>query len=317
MQRLQPLFAQRLHITQGPGNDPVAQRHDQPALLGQRYELAGREQAALAVTPAHQRFQPDNLAGAQIQTRLVMQFQLVTAQGSAQLAFKVGQAAGITVDAFIEHMKSATLGAFGLLHGDVCVPHQWICPGIGAGMGDAQAAADQQAFAVNPVRLGHYLGDAFGHPFGPLGGTMGVDQQGELIASQPRQLVAGFELALEPCYHLQDQPVASLMPQRIVGVTKVVQVQMAQGNAAPVTFGQSHGQQGLKTLAVGDTGQWIFFGQALQRVLQQATFAHMTQAAAQNIRCQAGAYKPVTDSLGHRRRLGIKQQNRGQAAATR
>ena len=31
------------------------------------------------------------------------------------------------------------------------------------------------------------------------------------------------------------------------GSSKVVQVQMAQGNAAAVIFGQTHGQQGLET----------------------------------------------------------------------
>ena len=123
MQRLQAAFAQGLHIAQGPGNHPVTQRHDQSALLGQWHEFVGCEQAALGVAPAYQCFEPDNVARTQIQARLVVQFQFVTAQRPAQLAFEVGQAAGTTIDALVEHVEGAALGAFGLLHGDVCVPH--------------------------------------------------------------------------------------------------------------------------------------------------------------------------------------------------
>ncbi len=195
-------------------------------------------------------------------------------------------AAGIAVDAFVEDMKGAALGALGLLHGDMRVPHQRVGAGLGAGMGDAQAATDQQALAIDPIGLGHGFGDALGHPFGALGRAAGVDQQGKLIAAQARQLVAGFELALEPRNHLQDQPVAGLVAEGIVGVTEVVEVQVAQGQAAPFVFRQARGQQGLEALAVGDTGQRVLLGQALQGVFQHATLAHMAQAAAQGIGVQ-------------------------------
>jgi len=269
------------------------------------------------MAPAHQRFQPDDLPRAQVQPRLVMQLQFVTAQSPAQLAFEVGQAAGVAIDTFVEYVKSAALGAFSLLHGNVCVPHQRVGPGVGAGVGDAQATADQQALTVNPVGLGHHLGDALGHPFGAFRRTMGVDQQGEFVAAQPGQLVAGLKLAFEARHHLQDQPIARLMAQCVVGVAKVVQVQVAQGYTATVAFSQAHGQQGLETLTVGDAGQRVFFGKTLQRVLQQAAFTHMAQAAAQHIAGQAGAHQPVADARRGARRFAVEQQNRGQAAAAR
>ena len=121
-------------------------------------------------------------------------------------------------------------------------------------MGNAKAATDQQAFTVDPVGLAHDFGDTFGDPFGPLGCAAGVDQQGKFIAAQPGNLIAGFELAFEACHDLQDQTVTGLMPEGIVSVTKIVEVQVPEGNAAPVTFGQSHCQQGLEPLSVGDAG---------------------------------------------------------------
>lgn len=97
------------------------------------------------MAPAHQGFEADDMPIVQVQARLVMQLQLITAQRPAQFAFQVGKAAGVTVDPFIEDMKGAALGALGLLHGDMRVPHQRVGAGLGAGMGHTEAAADQQA----------------------------------------------------------------------------------------------------------------------------------------------------------------------------
>ncbi len=83
-----------------------------------------------------------------------MQFQLIATQGPAQLAFEVGHAPRVAVDAFVEDMEGAALGALGLLHGDVRVPHQRVGAALRAGMGDAEAGADQQAFAIDPIRFG-------------------------------------------------------------------------------------------------------------------------------------------------------------------
>jgi len=195
-------------------------------LLGQRHEFARRQQATFSVTPAHQGFEADNLAVFEVQAWLVMQFQLIATQRPTQLAFEVGHAAGIAVDAFVEDVKGAALSALGLLHGDVRVPHQRIGAGLGAGVGDAQTGTDQQAFAVDPIGLCQCLGDSFGHPLGALRRAAGVDQQGELIAAQPRQLIARLELAFQPRDHLQNQPVASLMAEGVVGVAEVVEVEV-------------------------------------------------------------------------------------------
>ncbi|MCY1450534.1 hypothetical protein D9M71_673490 [compost metagenome] len=77
VQRRQPVFAQGLHVAQRTGDDPVAQRHDQAALLGQRHELARRQQPALVMPPTDQRLEPDDAAIFQVEPGLVMQFQLI------------------------------------------------------------------------------------------------------------------------------------------------------------------------------------------------------------------------------------------------
>ncbi|MNF86500.1 hypothetical protein D3C84_689380 [compost metagenome] len=275
MQRWQSQLEQRLHVAQGPGNYPVPQRHDQTALLSQWHELARRQQTALGMAPAHQGFEADDLPVFEVQPWLVMQLQLIAAQCPTQLGFEVGDAAGIAIDALVENVKGAALGAFGLLHGDVRMPHQRIRTGLGPGVGNAQAGTDQQAFAIDPIRLGQYFADALGHPLGTLGSTTGVDQQSEFITAQARQLIAGLKLTLEPRHHLQDQAITGLMAEGVVGITKVVEVEMTEGQAATVVFRQARRQQSLEALAVSDAGQRILLGQTLKGVFQNATFAHM------------------------------------------
>ena len=72
------------------------------------------------------------------------------------------------------------------------------------------------------------------------------------------------------------------MAEGVVGVTEVVEVEVTEGQAAAVVFRQPRGQQGLEALAVGDAGQRVLLGQALQGVFQHAALAHMAQATAQH-----------------------------------
>ena len=171
-----------------------------------------------------------------------MQLQLIAAQGPAQFAFQIGQAAGVAVDAFVKDMKGAALSAFGLLHRDMSVPHQRIGTGTGPCIGNPQAAADQQAFAIDPIGLGQGFGNALGHPFGTLRRTADVDQQRKFVTAQPRQLIARFQLALEPRDHLQDQSVAGLVAQRVVGVTEIVEIQVPKRETAAFIFSQTRRQ---------------------------------------------------------------------------
>ncbi|MNP23945.1 hypothetical protein D3C76_1166750 [compost metagenome] len=92
---------------------------------------------------------------------------------------------------------------------------------------------------------------------------------------------------------------------------------MTEGQAATVVFRQSGCQQGLEALAVGDAGQRILLGQALQGVFQDAAFAHMAQATAQHAGIEQVAHQPVTHAIGWGLRLMVEQQHRRQAATAR
>lgn len=122
-------------------------------------------------------------------------------------------------------------------------------------MGQAQAATDQQALAIDPVGLGQHLGDALGQALDPQRIAAHIEQQGEFVAAQAGDLIAGLQQALQARHHLQDQAITSLIAEGVVGVAEVVQIEMAEHQAATVAFGQARGEQGLETLTVGDAGQ--------------------------------------------------------------
>ncbi|MNC35561.1 hypothetical protein D3C75_840480 [compost metagenome] len=182
-------------------------------------------------------------------------------------------------------------------------------------MGQAQAAAQQQAFAVDPVGFGQRLDNPLGNRFGTIGVASGVDQQGELVAAQARQLVTRLQLLFQARHHLQDQAVATLVAEGVVDVAEVVQVQVAEGKATAVVLGQTRGQQGLEALAVGDAGQRVLLGQALQGGHQHAALAHMAQRAAQCVGIELVTHQPVADSGGRYLGLVVEQQDGRQLAA--
>ena len=246
-----------------------------------------------------------------------MQLQLIATQRPAQLALEIGHAPGVAVDAFVEDMEGAALRALGLLHGDVRVPHQRVGATLCAGMGDTETGTDQQAFAVDPIGFGQGFCDALGHPLGALRRAAGIDQQGEFVAAQARQLITGLQLTFQPGDDLQDQTVAGLMPEGVVGMTKVVEIEMSEGQAAPVVFCQPRGEQGLKALAIGDAGQRILFSEALQSVFENAALTHMTQATAQHAGIEGVEHQPVADANGRSGRFVFQQQHGRQAATAR
>src|SRR5438067_3925155 len=75
-------------LAAGGAQHPGADRDDQPGLLGQVDETVRAHQAQVRVAPADQRLEPDHRAAAEIDLGLVIQFELVMQQRTAQRAFE-------------------------------------------------------------------------------------------------------------------------------------------------------------------------------------------------------------------------------------
>src|SRR5690606_2831134 len=67
---------------------PAADRHDEAALLGERDELRGADEAVLVVVPAAERLEAEHLAGLERDHRLVVEAQLGALERAAQVGLE-------------------------------------------------------------------------------------------------------------------------------------------------------------------------------------------------------------------------------------
>ena len=105
--------------------DPVAERQDKAGFLRQRDELAGRDESALRMQPAHQCFGADH-AARRIHLRLIVKNQLVLEHGLAQIDLHVRPRLDRILHRRIEETQGVAPGRLGLVHRRVRALHQLI-----------------------------------------------------------------------------------------------------------------------------------------------------------------------------------------------
>ena len=86
---------------------PLADRDDQAGALGRLEELAGQEQPALGMVPAHERLDPDGAAGRDLDDRLVVQDELVTPERVRELVLHAHPDASGAAHRVVEHLDLA------------------------------------------------------------------------------------------------------------------------------------------------------------------------------------------------------------------
>ena len=221
---------------------PAADRLDQAAVLGDRDELAGVEQAALGVVPAHQRLDADDLAAAQSDHRLVVQFELLALERVAQLALGLEPAHRARPHLGVEDLAAPAAALLGPVHRRVGVADQQL--GVGRlaacrpGDGDADAGGDEMVGAAHRVGLRegarHPVGDRqrlvlVGEP---------VDEDAELVAAEAGDDVAGAQVGAQARRHRPQQVVAGVVADAVVDQLEVIKVEeedadrRARGDAA-------------------------------------------------------------------------------------
>ena len=208
---------------------PAADRLDQPAVLGDRDELAGVEQAALGVVPAHQRLDAGDLAGAEAIDRLVVQLELVALERVAQLALGLEAAHGAGPHLGVEELAAGAAALLGPVHRGVGVADQQL--GVdgsrvgGPGDGDADAGGDEVVGAAHRVGLGEGGGDAIGDRDRLVLVGEAVDEDAELVAAEAGDDVAGPQVGAQPRRDRPQQLVAGVVADAVVDQLEVVEVE--------------------------------------------------------------------------------------------
>ena len=181
---------------------PAADRLDQAAVLGDRDELAGVEQAALGMVPAHQRLEADDLAAAQGDHRLVVQLELVAVERVAQLALGLEPAHGAGPHLGVEDLAAPAPALLRPVHRRVGVADQQLgvdrLAARGPGDGDADAGGDEVVGAAHRVGLREGAGDAVGDRQRLVLVGEPVDEDAELVAAEAGDDVAGPQVGAQP-----------------------------------------------------------------------------------------------------------------------
>ena len=248
-------------------DDVPGERADQVAVLQYRDELVRQQLTAPRMLPADQRLDAGRRAGREVERGLVGQHELAAAaQRLAQLG-EQGQPVGAAVVAGTVVPADHAAAALGPVHRDVPAAQQ---------LGHVHAAGRRDHHADRALRRQGYPGhrerraDQVDELAGPVqrpgqpgqflvGGGRPVqrgDEQPELVAGQPGDQLVPAGVPTHPRGDRAQQEVASRVPERVVDLAEVVDVEQQQGDGGlPVQYPQRAVALGQQRVPVGQPGQ--------------------------------------------------------------
>jgi hypothetical protein len=175
----------------GLAQRPLPERHHQTVCLGHPDELGGREQTPLRVLPADQGLDPADLAGRQVEHRLVVQAQLVAIDRPAEVGFLLEPGHHRRRHSRFVGGERRPPRALRLVERDVGVPEQIGRADLSAlSEGDPDTRPDGNLPPVEQHRRSHGVQQALRDRLG--GGRIDVvlEQDRELVAAEAGDGVA-------------------------------------------------------------------------------------------------------------------------------
>ncbi len=217
-------------LVTGQAQDQIAQGGHQAQFLGQGNELVRRDQATFRMAPADQRFQADHKAGFQVDLRLIMQLELVVADGSLQGDTQPDTAQGGAVHIRPVKLVALSAGLFRLIHGGIGIAHQFVRVfGIIGEQGNPDAGRDSGGIGADHDGLGNTFDDLAGHGGGRDGAVQIGDQGDKFITAQAGHCIAIAQAFTDAAGHRFQHRVPGLVSHRVVDEFKPVQIDEQYG----------------------------------------------------------------------------------------
>ena len=209
---------------------------DQPMLLGEGDEIIRRHDPALWMAPAHQRLDADQRSVLQGEERLVQNEQLRALDRTAQLGL---EAARQSTDALggVEGPIAVPACLLGLVHHSVGVADQVV--GFGEGIGrddDPDAAGDREVPPIFHVGGTDPVNDAVADETDVIVVAQIPAQHDELVAAEAGDGVGFPGQERQPAPDLGEHLVAGFVPERVVDLLEVVQVDVQDRKATRLPF---------------------------------------------------------------------------------
>ena len=270
--------AARSHLVEGrvvrqrPGEHHAGQLTHQARALGEGHELAGGEQPQLGVLPAHERLEPDHLAGPDVHLRLVVQDELFVVDAVAQVLVErvpVGEDLGRGVVPLPAPRAEALRG----VHGQVGGPEELVDGGpVVAVHRDAHGAPHRQLDVVEDDRGRQLQQQPVRQVLHVVGARDLADEDGELVAAQAYGEVAFPDATAQPEPELRQHLVAGVVAQGVVDALEVVDVEHQQGRGPAVAHRRRQGHLAAldQQRAGAQRGEPVQHGRAVGRVDEPA-----------------------------------------------
>ena len=226
-QRLARLAVPIRERARGAVHRPAAERQDQPGFLGDRDEFGRPDLAAILMDPARQRLEPRDLAGPQADQRLVVEVELVLLDRPAKLGLdrkappRLGRLARLVDLRLARQLR--------LLDRELGVAEQFLAVLPRGHHGEADRAFDAELELAQPERRLHHLLDALGRAQRFGDSALQGKQDPELIATGPRQHVAGTKRHDQPPRKGHQQLVTGERTEALVDAAEAQQVDHQDG----------------------------------------------------------------------------------------
>ena len=205
---------------------PVREWPDQPAFFGHRQKGARLEYALARMTPAHQGFHADQPPRSQIELGLILQEQLVVLDRLGQLARDLHFAPQLLGHGVLEEGMGAAPGFLGLVECDIGARDEIVdVVALRVRDQDADAGVDADPVVADQEFLLQGFDDLAGQRAGLADLVDMALQQREFVAAETRQDVGAARDRGQTFGHGAQQFVADRMPQGVVDVLEVIQVQ--------------------------------------------------------------------------------------------
>ncbi len=271
-------------LSAGLFQHPAAHRNDQPALLGELDELVRRQQPALGMLPADQRFHAADQPRAQLELGLVVEARVRRAASAWRRSPSSAKCcAARSASCGVKNWKLFLPRALAWYMAVSADLSRLAASAPSAGIdADAHAAADLHVALAHPHRLAQHVE----HPAGHLGQRRrvgaAIDQHHELVAAQARHHVGATQQAAQPSGHDLEQVVAGIVTEGVVDALEAVQVDEQHRKAA--VAGPGAGQNPVQLLqehaSIGQPGEAVEPRQLQHLLFGQCGFGDVAADAA-------------------------------------
>ena len=210
---------------------PPADLGDQPGLLEHRDELVRADDAARRVVPAQQRLHAVHVHRVEVEERLVQQVELAVGERGLQVHLQPEPVDHRRLHLGREQRGAVLAHRLGAVQRDVGVAEQ-VLAGVAVALGDADAGGDRQRAveAVEQERLAQHVAEPLGEQLRAGRERHALGEHHELVAAEPADRVAGPDRGREPGRDRAQQLVAGLVPERVVDLLEVVEVDEERGH---------------------------------------------------------------------------------------